>query len=163
MAENANLQRVQGTMVYLGSVANGLEVLLGRGARAVCFRAGREVGLDQAVQRRTKDPFEALQAVREEMLRMGINWPFEPFKKQSESDLVTHHDGYSEIRLAFRNCIVRCTLFRYGFPQEMSLCQTKHGLFCGLFQQIYGASATLDVVHSGENACLLRLRYFHHE
>ncbi len=161
MQQSADLQRVQGMMVYLGSIANALEVLMGRGARAVCFRAGREVGLEHEVQRRTTDLFEALEDVREEMLRMGINWPFEPFKKRSEPDLVTQHDDYSEIRLAFRNCIVRCTLFRYGFPQEMSLCQTKHGLFCGLLQQIYGASSTLDVVHSGENACLLRLRCYH--
>jgi hypothetical protein len=43
----------------------------------------------------------------------------------------------------------------------MSLCQTKHGLFCALFENIYGAKAKLDIVHSGENACLLNLKYYH--
>lgn len=160
MDPKENMQRVQGLMVFLGSISNGLELLLGRGSTAVCFRSGRTVGLECDVARKETDLFKALDAVREEMLKMGINWPFEPYKKESEPDLLVRTEGGGEIKLVFKNCIARCTLFRYGFPQEMSLCQTKHGLFCGLFQKIYGAKkATLDVVHSGENACLLKLSY----
>jgi len=103
---------------------------------------------------------KALDVVRQEMLDMGINWPFSPYKKTSEQELVTHADGISEVQLPFQNCIVRCTLFRYGFPQGMSLCETKHGLFCGLFEKVYGARAKLDITHAGENACLLKLKVY---
>ena len=158
--KRAQMQQVQGLMVFLGSLADGLEGLVGRGGQAICLRSGRTVGLKQPVRRKEDDFFKALDAVREEMQAMGINWPFEPFKKQEEKDFITVDEhGFSEIRMPFRNCMVRCTLFRYGFPQEMSLCQTKHGLFCGLFENIYGVRATLGIVHSGENACLLNLRF----
>ena len=154
------MQQVQGLMVFLGSLADGLESLLGKGSQAVCLRSGRIVGLKRTVAKREDDLFKALDAVRQEMQDMGINWPFKLYKKKSEKDIVSiDEDGFSEIKMPFRDCMVRCTLFRYGFPQEMSLCQTKHGLFCGLFENIYGVKATLGIEHSGENACLLKLRF----
>ncbi|MBF0189509.1 MAG: hypothetical protein HQL50_16425 [Magnetococcales bacterium] len=152
--------QTQGLMVFLGALTDGLEGLTGRGAQAISFRAGRQVGLAWEVERKEPDLMAALEQVRIEMNRMGINWPFEIYKRQDEADAVTIDEkGLTEIKMTFRNCMVRCTLFRYGFPQEMSLCQTKHGLFCGLLEQIYGVSASLGVIHSGENACLLKLRF----
>ena len=152
--------RVQGLMVFLGSLTDSLETSVGRGAKAVCARAGRKTGLNRQVQRTERDLLDALEAVRQEMLAMGINWPFAPYKKGAEPELITHRDGIREIHLPFQNCIVRCTLFRYGFPQGMSLCETKHGLFCGLFEKIYGARAKLEITHAGENACLLKLKVY---
>ena len=152
--------RVQGLMVFLGSLTDSLETSVGRGAKAVCARAGRKTGLKTEVKKTERDLLDALEAVRQEMLDMGINWPFSPYKKGSEPELVTHSDGIREVHLPFHNCIVRCTLFRYGFPQGMSLCETKHGLFCGLFEKVYGSRAKLDITHAGENACLLKLKVF---
>lgn len=155
-----SVDRVQGLMVFLGSLTDSLESSVGRGARAVCARAGRKEGLARKTQKPEKDLLKALDAVRQEMLAMGIDWPFTPYKKGAEPAFVTTHDGIREVLLPFRNCIVRCTLFRYGFPQGMSLCETKHGLFCGLFEKIYGARARLEIVHAGENACLLKLQVY---
>jgi hypothetical protein len=113
------------------------------------------------VARKEKDIFKAMEAVREEMKEMGLNWPFDAhYKRQSDADVVRQKEGYREIDLPFYNCMVRCTLFRYGFSQGKALCQTKHGLFCGLFQNIYGAKTHLGIVHAGENACLLRLKIY---
>ena len=153
-------RRVQGLMVFLGSLTDSLESSVGRGAKAVCSRAGRKAGLNTEVKKKETDLLDALEVVRQEMLDMGINWPFTPYKRGSETDLVTNSDGIQEVQLPFQNCIVRCTLFRYGFPQGMSLCETKHGLFCGLFEKIYGARAKLEISHAGENACLLTLKVF---
>lgn len=154
------MERAQGLMVFLGAVTDGLESLVGKGSQAICFRAGRAIGLKHAVQRKEKDLDKALELVRQEMLVMGIDWPFRSYKKEgAASHIQKTEDGFIEISMPFGNCMVRCTLFRYGFPQEMSLCQTKHGLFCGLFEAIYGVQATLGIDHSGENACLLRLRF----
>jgi hypothetical protein len=153
-------RRVQGLMVFLGSLTDSLETSVGRGAKAVCSRAGRKAGLKTNVKKTERDLLDALEVVRQEMLDMGINWPFTPYKKGSEPEFVTHSDGIREVQLPFHNCIVRCTLFRYGFAQGMSLCETKHGLFCGLFEKVYGSRAKLDITHAGENACLLKLKVY---
>jgi predicted hydrocarbon binding protein len=160
METREHLQRTQGLMVFLGSVANGLEVLLGRGSDSVCFRSGRNVGLATKVAAREKDPAKAAELARQEMEKLGIVWPLTPFKKSTEAELVVENSGVREMKLAIQNCIVRCTLFRYGFPQKQSLCHSKHGLFCGLFDQINDNRSTMEILHAGENGCLLKLRMF---
>jgi predicted hydrocarbon binding protein len=160
MNTSENMQRVQGLMMFLGALADGLESVTGRGAEAVCFRSGRVVGLKRDIPKKEQAIFNTLEAVRQEMRDMDINWPFELYKKESVSDFVIPHEGYRELWLPFRNCIVRCTLFRYGFPQGKALCQTKHGLFSGLFDNIYGTRSHLGIVHAGENACLLNLKIY---
>jgi len=155
MHSNPDLERVQGLMVFLASAANGLEDILGRGAGSITYRAGRTAGLKQQVQRtETEDLLKALDLVWEEMCRIGMRWAFEPYKKLAEPGLVTHEEGKTKLKLVFRNCMVRSSLFRYGHPQKLSLCLMNHGLFCGLLEQIHGARANLDILHAGENACI---------
>lgn len=157
METNEQLHQVQGMMVYLCSLAHGLEVLLGRGSESVCFRAGRNVGLGHKIAAKEPDLVKAIAAVQTEMQSMGINWPISPFQKSTEPDLVTDNDGIKEVKLAVQNCIVRCTLARYGFHQKGSICQTKHGMFCGLLDQIHGSKSTMGIIHAGENGCMLKL------
>ena len=57
----------------------------------------------------------------------------------------------------FRNCMVRCALFRYGHEQKQSLCMMNHGFFCGYVQKFTGKRAELEILHAGENACLKEL------
>ncbi|OAD20036.1 hypothetical protein THIOM_004288 [Candidatus Thiomargarita nelsonii] len=147
-------------MMFLGAVSDGLETVTGRSAKVVCFQAGKRVGSQHKVARKENDLFATLDAVKEEMEKMDINWPFDVNYQQQGHDFVTQHNGYKEIRLPFENCIVRCTLFRYGFPQGKALCQIKHGLFSGLFEKIYGAKTHLGIIHAGENACLLNLKIY---
>ena len=158
MAEQAELQRVQGLMVFLASAANGLEELLGRGAGSVTFRAGRQTGLQHEIQAtEERDLLKALDLVWDEMCRIGMRWAFEPYKREGEVELISEENGEQKLQLVFRNCLVRNSLFRYGHPQRLSLCLMNHGLFCGLVEKIYGGRATLDIVHAGENACLKEL------
>ncbi|VFM95011.1 MAG: hypothetical protein BECKG1743D_GA0114223_100166 [Candidatus Kentron sp. G] len=161
MNTKPHMQKVQGLMMFLGALSDGLESITGKGANAVCFHSGRSVGLKrQAAKQGEDDIFKTLEAVRGEMRDMGINWPFDVYKKEAESEFVTQGEGFREVRLPFHNCIVRCTLFRYGFPQGKALCQTKHGLFSGLFENIHGKKSHLGIVHAGENACLLNLKIY---
>ena len=155
MDKNQDLQRVQGLMVFLASASNGLEDLLGRGAPSITFRAGRSTGLKVKVSRKEdKDLLVALGIVWDEMCGIGMRWAFEPYKKQADRELITKKDGKTQLRLVFRNCMVRSSLFRYGHPQKLSLCMMNHGLFCGLLEQVYGAKADLEILHAGENACI---------
>jgi hypothetical protein len=155
MDQSQQIQHLQGLMVFLASASNGLEHLLGRGAPSITFRSGRMAGLKVPVEQEEKgDLLKALDVVWDEMCRIGMRWAFEPYKKSSDSELITHEDGETKIKLVFRNCLVRSSLFRYGHPQQQSLCMMNHGLFCGLVEQVYGARANLEILHAGENACI---------
>lgn len=155
MSEREQLQQLQGLMVFLSSGANGLEELLGRGAPSITYRAGRSTGLKAPIERQEKeDIIKALDCVWNEMCRIGMRWAFEPYKRAAEPQLITHEEGKTKLKLVFRNCMVRSSLFRYGHPQRLSLCLMNHGLFCGLLENIYGARANLDILHAGENACI---------
>jgi len=155
MEQNKQLQQLQGLLVFLASSSNGLEQLLGRGAPSITFRAGRSTGLKVKVERQEReDLVKALDAVWEEMCRIGMRWAVEPYKKQSDSELITRNADGLQVKLVFRNCMVRSALFRYGHPQRLSLCMMNHGLFCGLLEQVYGGRANLEILHAGENACI---------
>jgi predicted hydrocarbon binding protein len=152
---NEALQRTQGLMVFLASASHGLEELLGRGAPSITFRAGRAKGREVEVRRQEPDNLMgALEAVAEEMERIGMRWPFEVYKKQADADPFAHDGGETQVKLVFRNCLIRSSLFRYGHEQKLSLCMMNHGVFCGLLEQIHGGRANLEIIHAGENACL---------
>ena len=153
--QNVDLQRLQGLMVFLGSAANGLEHLLGRGAPSITFRAGRTTGLKVKIEQQEKgDLIKALDVLQREMQRIGIHWPFDVYKKAKQASPIYEEEGKKKVQLVFRHCMVRSSLFRYGHPQKLSLCMMNHGLFCGLLEQIYGVRANLEIIHAGENACL---------
>lgn len=158
MAAIEKLKRLQGSMMFLASVANGLEDLVGRGAAGVTFRAGRKTGLNAAIAEKESDLFKAFDRVRQQLLQMGIRWDFEPYKKRSQSDFFLPAEEGTHLMLVFRNCMVRSCQFYYGHPQKNSLCMLQHGIFCGLFQQVYGAWADYEPIHSGENACIGMLK-----
>ncbi len=50
--------------------------------------------------------------------------------------------------------MIRQALFRFGHPQEGSLCNMMYGFFAGALESIMGKKATLEIKHAGENACL---------
>jgi len=148
---------LQGLLVVMASLSHGLEQVLGRGADTVTFRAGKNVGLKSGAAAQTGDILSSLVKVAEALKASGVEWPFEPWKPAAEKDFVYQKDGKQAVKLVFRNCMVRCALFRYGHEQKQSLCMMNHGLFCGYVQKITGKRAELEIVHAGENACLKEL------
>ncbi len=153
------VELVQGNMVFLASVANGMEELVGRGAPSITFRAGRNLGLQRKVQSKAPgDLLKAIEVCQKEVLDLGMYWNIEAYKKQSEPDYVTENDENQLVKLVFKNCLVRSCQFIYGHPQKTSLCMLNHGVFCGLLQQIYGAFSDYEPMHSGENACIGMLK-----
>lgn len=158
MGTTEKMKYLQGSMMFLASIANGLEELVGRGAPSVTFRAGRAVGLEVEVDNKETDLLKAFDVVQKELYQMGIHWDFETYKKKSDSDLMVQEEDETHLRLVFRNCMVRSCQFYYGHPQKNSLCMLQHGIFCGILQQVYGAWADYDPIHSGENACIGMLK-----
>lgn len=157
MGSEEKREELQGLLVAMASFSHGLEQVLGRGAAPVTFRAGRTVGLKAGVATRETDVLAALKQVESELLKNGIVWPFEPWKPAAEASYLYDKGGKKALKLVFKNCMVRCALFRYGHEQKQSLCMMNHGLFCGYFQKISGKRAELEILHAGENACLKEL------
>ncbi len=159
MGRETMSNELQGLLVVMASLSHGLEQVLGRGAAPVTFRAGRTVGLKTEVKSKQADPLPALEVLSQELGGRGIVWPFELWKPKSTSDYVYGKEGKSAVKLVFRNCMVRCALFRYGHEQKQSLCMMNHGLFCGYLQKITGKRVELEILHAGENACLKELTW----
>ncbi len=155
MSQTEQLQEVQGLMVFLASMAKGLEEVLGRGAGAITYRAGRTTGRKTEIAASEPDDLlKALDRVWDEMCRLGMRWHYEPYQMPGSAALIEKEGGKTKLHLVFDNCMVRCALFRHGHPQKLSLCLMNHGLFCGLVEKIHGGSANLEILHAGENACL---------
>ena len=157
MGPSETRDELQGLLVVMASLSHGLEQVLGRGAETVTFRAGKTVGLKSGAGAQEGDILKALGRVGEALKASGIEWPFEAWKPASAPSFVYEKDGKQAVKLVFRNCMVRCALFRYGHEQKQSLCMMNHGLFCGYVQKITGKRAELEIVHAGENACLKEL------
>jgi predicted hydrocarbon binding protein len=157
MALEQKRGELQGLLVFMASLSDGLEQTLGRGATTITFRAGRTIGLKSDVSSKATDVKEALDIVRKELEKRGINWEFELWKPNSASSFFYDKEGKKAAKLLFHNCMVRCALFRYSHEQKQSLCMMNHGLFCGFLQKVTGKRAELDIIHAGENGCLKEL------
>jgi predicted hydrocarbon binding protein len=157
MEVNETREQLQGLMVFMASLSHGLEEVLGRGAAPITFRAGRTIGLKAEVDEKSTDVEKALLLVHQELLKRGINWEYELWKPASESSFFYDKDDKQAAKLVFKNCMVRCSLFRYSHEQKTSLCLMNHGLFCGFLQNITGKKVELDIIHAGENACIKEL------
>jgi predicted hydrocarbon binding protein len=154
----AERKKLDGLLVIMASLAHGLEHTLGRGAATVTFRAGRKIGLKTTVSEKSEDLLKALEILQRELESTGIQWPFEVWKPQDATEAIyKKDDGCTATKLVFRNCMVRCSLFRYSHNQQQSLCMMNHGVFCGYLQNIVGKRVGLEIIHAGENACLKEL------
>lgn len=148
---------LQGLLVLIASLSQGLENVLGRGAPSLTFRAGRSIGLKAKAGATTTDPLEALQIVSKQLDAAGVNWPYEVWNPEGKASPIYDKEGKRAIKLVFRNCMVRCALFRYSHEQKQSLCMMNHGMFCGYMQKALGKKVDLDIIHAGESACLKEL------
>ena len=157
MGPSETRDELQGLLVVMASLSHGLEQVLGRGAETVTFRSGKTVGLKSNISEKESDLLVALGKVDQALKANGIEWPFEAWKPAAEKSFTYDKAGKLAVKLVFRNCMVRCALFRYGHEQKQSLCMMNHGLFCGYVQKITGKRAELEILHAGENACLKEL------
>lgn len=150
---------LHGLMVLMASLSHGLEHVAGRGAKSVVYRAGRTIGLKAAGSAKTPDPIKAVALVQEELRRKGVGYQVDVWKPSAAAAAIYDKEDKKAMKLVFRNCMIRCALFRYSHEQQQSLCMMNQGEFCGIFQAITGHAANLEIVHAGENACLKELTW----
>lgn len=147
---------LQETMNFMAALSAGIEPILGRGASSMTMSAGRNLGRKFSENaKQTSDLLEAVEEVRRVLLENNCLWQFEPFKPEGQAEMITMNDkGETEVLLVFRDCMIRQALFRFGHPQQGSLCNMMYGFFAGALESIMGKKATLEIKHAGENACL---------
>lgn len=147
---------LQETMNFMAALSAGIEPILGRGANSMTMSAGRSLGRKFSEgAKQTDDLLEAVDEVRRILVKNHCLWGFEPFKPASQDELITvDENGQRQVLLVFRDCMIRQSLFRFGHPQEGSLCNMMYGFFAGALESIMGKKASLEIKHAGENACL---------
>jgi predicted hydrocarbon binding protein len=150
---------LQETMSFLAAMASGVEQLVGPASKAMAFIAGKNLGKKFAADaKKTADLDAALGEVRRVLQANDCLWSFEPFKRAAEAAVaVTSPDGAITMKLVFRDCMIRQSLFRYGHEQKGSLCTMMYGFFSGALETITGRKSELTIDHAGENACLKTL------
>lgn len=150
---------LQQAMNFAPAISSGIEELLGRSANSMTFVAGRKLGKKLTENaKKTTDVVEALDETKRVLSDNQCFWDFEPFKPAAAPQMITTNaDGSSEILLVFRDCMIRQCLFRFGHPQQGSLCSMMYGFFSGALENIMGKKAVLEIKHTGENACLKKL------
>lgn len=149
------IAKLHNVAFFVGALAHGAELNLGRGSLSICSMAGKKFGM-QAVEKveQTDDPIRAVDILKDALADLGIVWVFEPFAGAASSPI--REEGESRIlRLVFHTCMVRSALFRYGHEQKQSLCYMAHGVFAGAMERVMpGTTVDLRIVHAGPNACL---------
>ena len=147
---------LQNTMNFAAALAYGMEQLSGRGANGMTYAAGRKLGkqLSEGAAR-TDDIGAALKEVQRVLKDNSFDWSFEPFKPADQKEFITAGDnGSRQLKLVFRDCMIRQSLFCFGHEQKGSLCYMMYGFFSGALENIMDKKATLEIVHAGDNACL---------
>lgn len=147
---------LQETMNFMAALSAGIEPILGLGANSMTMSAGRSLGrkFSEGAQE-TNDLLQAVDEVRRILVKNNCLWGFEPFKPVGQADFITKNDkGQLQVLLVFRDCMIRQALFRFGHPQQGSLCNMMYGFFAGALESIMGKKTTLEIKHAGENACL---------
>jgi predicted hydrocarbon binding protein len=160
MDYSAKRKELQKIMFYLGSLAGGLEEVVGPPAEGMAYVAGQNLG--EKLSERVHQSSELLDAIMiaEEILNQkGFLWKFEKWKHVDKEHFeFDDGEGNKVVRLVFRDCMIRQCLYCYGHPQESSLCYMMYGVFSGLIQGIMGREAKLEIKHTGPNACLKELK-----
>ncbi len=131
------------------------ENVLGKGALAMMYQAGRDAGSSQ------REPFGRCADV-EEALRMVLMegddiWLFEAWQEPGAEDVWTEANGRSRAFFVFRRCPLLSLARNAGSVPGGILCHTLHGYIAGSLENIVGRRVDVRVAHCGPRACKLLL------
>ncbi len=151
----AEVEKFQKIAYFLAALAHGAENNLGKGVNSVCTLAGKKFGRE-AVQEsgQAAEPLPALENLVKALAERGLFWEIEPVA--GDDGQLIHQEGKEKkMRLVFRTCMVRNSLFLYSHEQKQSLCYMAHGVFAGAMEKMMpGCSVKLEIVQACPNACL---------
>lgn len=133
----------------------GGEAVLGKGAPAIMYQAGRDAGLSSChLEGRTADADEALCLVLEE----GEDaWQVERWQEPGSGGAGAGQEGRGSAWLVFRRCPLISLASSAGTTPGGMLCQAFHGYVAGSMETILGHRVDMRVGHCGPRACKVLL------
>ena len=149
------VEKFQKVAYFLAALAHGAENNLGKGVNSVCTLAGKKFGREAVQQSaQSTEPLKALECLVKALEERGLFWEIEPFPGD-DGQLIHQEGNEKKMRLVFRTCMVRNSLFLYAHEQKQSLCYMAHGVFAGAMEKVMpGCSVKLEIVQACPNACL---------
>lgn len=154
--ETARLQAQLKSLMHLLYILDAAgEGVLGKGAPAMMYQAGRDEGIIQGVTAgRTIDIEEALS-----MVLSGGNdvWRVERWKEPGRDDFWMKDGNVRSTWLIFRMCPLLELSKRAGSNLGGLLCQALHGYTAGSMESVMGCRVEMRVGHCGPGACKVLL------
>ncbi len=152
---NPHLAKFQKVAYFFGALAHGAEKNIGQGTNSVCFLAGKRLAREAvADSETTSDPVQALKIVTRALANRGIIWEGEEFLGDRAA-LIEEEGATKKMRVIFRTCMVRNTLFTYAREQKESLCYMAHGIFAGAMEKVMpGCTVKLEIIQACPEACI---------
>jgi predicted hydrocarbon binding protein len=131
------------------------EGILGKGAPAMMYQAGRDAGSARHdTSARSDDVDEALALV----LTEGDDvWLFERWQEPCREGLWMDNGDRQSTWLLFRRCPLITLAKKAGTNQGGILCQALHGYIAGSMENVMGRRVDIKVGHCGPRACKLLL------
>lgn len=130
------------------------EGVLGKGAPAMMYQAGRDAGLAEGTARAgISDVHEALAAV---LVEGDEVWQVELWQ-EGGGPLPAEASGRSDTWVLFRRCPLLALARRAGTRPGGILCQALHGYLSGSMEAIIGRRVDMKVDHCGPRACKVLL------
>ncbi len=146
--QQAQLESLMQLLYILDAAGEGV---LGKGAPAMMYQAGRDEGIIQgATDDRTDDIEEALS-----MVFFGGDdvWRVERWKEPGRDDYWMEDGNVRSRWLIFRMCPLLELSKRSGSTLGGLLCQALHGYTAGSMESIMGCRVEMRVGHCGPGAC----------
>lgn len=127
------------------------EEILGKGAAAMMYQAGKDAGRREVVRGEVADDLEgALERVLPEGEKI---WGFKRWKDPGQDDLWVEKDDVRSTWIVFRRCPLLVLARRVGTRPGGMLCQVTHGYMAGMMEDMLGAKVDMKIEHSGPLAC----------
>jgi predicted hydrocarbon binding protein len=135
------------------------EGILGKGAPAMMYQAGRDAGSAQRdTSARSDDVDEALALVLTEGDEV---WSFERWQEPGAEGLWMENGDRRSTWLLFRRCPLISLAKKAGTNQGGLLCQALHGYIAGSMEDVMRRRVDIKVGHCGPRACKLLLELRH--
>lgn len=129
------------------------ENVLGKGALAMMYQAGRDAGRAPCERpggaAGVKEALEAVLTEGEEV------WQFEPWQEPGSDGLWTEENGKRLGWFVFRRCPLLSLARNAGSAQGGIICHTLHGYMAGSIENLVGTKVDIRIGHCGPRACKL--------
>ena len=134
------------------------EGVLGKGAPAMMYQAGRDAGCAEGCRSGGTDDLE--QALRSVLTEGEDIWLFERWRDPGQEGDWIETDSRRSTWLVFRRCPLMNLTRSVGSTPGGLLCQATHGYMSGCMEQSLGSRVDMKIVHCGPRACkvLLEMR-----